>query len=101
MNIPRVIQAIPTKDYKVYVYFDDWTIRLYDASEMIKKGIFQQLQDVEIFNNCCTVLNNTLSWDLTGEYDASKSLDIDPIVIYNNSILIEDDPLERNSINKG
>jgi hypothetical protein len=31
---PEVYQAIPTKDYKVYIYFDDGTIRLFDASEL-------------------------------------------------------------------
>lgn len=90
MDIPRVLQVIPTDDYKVYVYFDDWNIKLYDASEIIQKGMFQQLQDIEKFKKCCTVLNGTLSWDLTGKYDTSKSLDVDPIVIYENSPTVDE-----------
>ena len=30
--LPEVIQVISTDDYKVYVYMDDNTVRLYDAS---------------------------------------------------------------------
>lgn len=30
--LPEVIQVIPTDDYKVYVYMDDNTVRLYDAA---------------------------------------------------------------------
>ena len=31
----EVIQVIPTDDYKVYVYMDDNTVRLYDAAPLI------------------------------------------------------------------
>jgi hypothetical protein len=96
-DIPRVIQAIPTSDFKVYVYFDDWTIKLYDASEIIKKGIFQPLQDIDKFKKCCTVLNGTLSWDLTGNYDVTKSLDVDPIIIYKTSPTV-DEPDDLNAL---
>ena len=30
-------EVIPTDDFKVYVYFDDGSIKLYDASEDIKQ----------------------------------------------------------------
>ena len=47
--MPEVIQVIPTDDFNVYVYFDDGSIKLYDASEDIKMGIFTVLQDIKIF----------------------------------------------------
>jgi len=61
----KVIQVIPTKDFKVYIYFIDGKIKLFDAKELIQRGVFKQLQDVDIFINTCTVLNDTLAWDLS------------------------------------
>lgn len=82
--MPEVIQVIPDDNYKVYVYFDDGSIKLYDASELVQQGIFTGLIDINVFKNSCTVLNGTLAWDLEGNYDESKCLDIDPFEIYNN-----------------
>lgn len=79
---PEVIQVIPTKNYKVYVYFDDGTVKLFDASNLITEGIFKQLKDIDVFINTCTVLNGTLAWDLEGNYDESKCLDLDPFELY-------------------
>ncbi|MDK2799281.1 MAG: hypothetical protein PWR06_2617 [Thermoanaerobacteraceae bacterium] len=79
---PEIDQVIPTRDYKVYLYFDDGSIKLFDARKMIKKGIFRKLQDINLFINACTVLNGTLAWDLEGNYDETKCLDLDPIVLY-------------------
>lgn len=88
--MPEVIQVIPTDDFKVYVYFDDGSIKLYDASEDVKLGVFTKLQDLNLFKNCCTVLNGTLAWDLEGNYDETKCLDIDPFNIYENSPNVEE-----------
>jgi hypothetical protein len=32
----KVLQVVPTTDYKVYIYFEDGKIKLFDASELIK-----------------------------------------------------------------
>lgn len=88
--MPEVIQVIPTDNFNVYVYFDDGSIKLYDASEDIKKGIFTVLKDVKKFKECCTVLNGTLAWDLEGNYDETKCLDLDPFNIYENSPEVEE-----------
>lgn len=82
--MPEVIQVRPTDKFEVYVYFDDGSIKLYDAKELIKEGIFTKLQDINIFKDTCTVLNGTLAWDLEGNYDESTCLDIDPFNIYEN-----------------
>lgn len=80
----KVLQVVPTDDYKVYIYFEDGKIKLFNASELIKKGIFQQLQDVKLFKKSCTVLNNTLAWDLSGKFDPYNCLDLDPEQLYNS-----------------
>lgn len=80
----QVIQVLPTKDYKVYVYFADGKIKLFDASSLVEKGIFKKLKDIELFIEACTVINGTLGWDIKGNGDASECLDLDPDNLYMN-----------------
>ncbi|AZT90562.1 DUF2442 domain-containing protein [Caldicellulosiruptor changbaiensis] len=79
---PEVVQVIPTEEYKVYIYFDDGSIKLFDASSLLEKGEFQRLKDKKFFMERCTVLNGTLAWDVSGNYDETTSLDVDPLVLY-------------------
>ena len=90
---PEVIQVIPTKDYKVYIYFDDGTIRLYDASKLVAQGIFRQLRQDNLFIETCTVLNHTLAWTLDNSYNEETCLDIDAINLYENCPIV-DEPME-------
>jgi len=80
----KVIKVVPTVDYKVYVYFEDGKIKLFDANELIMKGVFKQLQDKELFVNSCIVMNGTLAWDVSGNSDESSCLDVDPEELYNS-----------------
>jgi len=80
----KVLQVVPTNDYKVYIYFADGKIKLFDASGLIKKGVFQQLQNIDIFKSTCTVLNDTLAWDLSGKFDTYNCLDLDPEELYDS-----------------
>ena len=32
--------------------------------------------------NACTILNDSLAWDVTGTRDESKCLDLDPYMLY-------------------
>lgn len=86
----KVVQVVPTDDYKVYIYFADGKIKLFDASELIQKGVFQQLQNIDVFKNSCTVLNDTLAWDLSGEFDPYNCLDLDPEELYNSCAEVEE-----------
>ena len=79
---PTVVQVIPQNDYTVFVYFDDGKIVLYDMSSKLNKEIFKPLNDIEIFKNACTVLNGTLAWDLSGNYDPRECIDIDVFTLY-------------------
>ena len=79
---PKVVQVIPVKNYTVYVYFEDGKIVCYDMSMMIKKEAFKPLSDIETFMNTCTVMNDTLAWDMKGNRDNSSCLDIDPDTLY-------------------
>ena len=85
-----VIQVKPTPNFKVYVYFDDGKIKLFDMAPLLGKGVFKQIADMHVFMGKCTVLNHTLAWDIDGNFDEYKCLDIDPETIYNSGIDVED-----------
>ena len=87
-----VIQVLPTKDFKVYVYFSDGRIKLYDVSHLISRGVFQKISDIKDFMDKCTVMNGTLAWDIAGNFDIYSCIDIDPETIYVNGQEV-DDPL--------
>lgn len=79
---PKVVQVIPMKDYTVYVYFEDGKIVCYDMSDMIEKEVFIPLKDIQVFMETCTVMNDTLAWDICKNRDNMTCLDIDPDTLY-------------------
>lgn len=80
--IPKVVQVVPIRSYQVYVYFEDGKIVCYNMALLLDKEVFAPLKDVEVFINTCTVLNDTLAWDLVGKRDVTQCLDIDPCTLY-------------------
>lgn len=86
----KVVQVVPTDDFKVYIYFVDGKIKIFDANELVTKGVFTRIQDINIFKNTCTVLNDTLAWDISGNFDASACLDLDPEELYNSCLEVEE-----------
>ena len=92
--IPTVVQVIPNQDFKVFVYFADGKIKLYDLAPLVARGgVFAQIANVSEFCEKCTVMNGTLAWDIGGNFDVTSCLDIDPETIYLNGIAVFD-PLE-------
>ena len=79
---PEVVQVKPNKDYTVNVYFSDGKIVCYDVKPKLEKSIFKKLQDIDVFINTCTILNDTLAWDIGGNRDESNCIDIDPYTLY-------------------
>lgn len=79
---PKVVQVVPMRDYSVYVYFEDGKIVHYDMSKMIDTEAFCCLKDIEVFMDRCTVMNDTLAWDINGNWDNTACLDIDPDTLY-------------------
>lgn len=88
----EVVQVYPMENYDVAVYFVNGAIKKYNVSHLVGKGVFSALEDLEFYKNNCTVLNRTLAWTLDGNYDGANCLDIDPYVIYDKGVSI-DDPL--------
>ncbi|MCL2089560.1 MAG: DUF2442 domain-containing protein [Oscillospiraceae bacterium] len=80
---PQVLQAVATDDYKVYSYFNDGSVRCFNVKPLIKPDtVFAPLEDIEIFKGTLTVLNDTAAWDLEGNRDLRKCIDIDPFTLF-------------------
>lgn len=90
---PTVVQAVAGENQTVYAYFSDGHIKLYDMKHIINRGgIFEQLNDDAFFRERLTVLNDTVAWDLSGHFDPSDCIDIDPFEVYSAPDV--SDPLE-------
>lgn len=93
--LKEVIQAKPNSDFTVYVYFVDGKIKLFDMKPFLNNGVFLKISDVENFQEKCTVLSGTLAWDLSGQFDPTNCIDIDPETIYSMGQDVNVDPLEQ------
>lgn len=85
-----IIQVIPTDDYKVYLYFEDGKIKLFDAKDLLNKEPFTVLRDINIFKDTCTALNRTLSWSLDKSYDKNTCISLDSLALYNECKEVEE-----------
>jgi len=89
---PKVLQVMPTDDYGVYAYFNDGSVRLFNVRPLIKPGtVFEPLQDINLFSSKLTVINGTVAWDMGGNRNPRKCIDLDPLVIFDQPAI--DDPL--------
>ena len=89
---PVVVQALVGHDYTVYAYFSDGSIKKLDMKPVIAKGgVFDPLKDKAFFANRLTVLSNTVAWDMSGNFDPTKCIDIDPFTVYEGQAV--SDPL--------
>ena len=79
---PVVLQAIPGPDHTVYAYMLDGTVRKVSVKHLIEQGgVFEKLKDPNFFKNALTVMNDTVAWDLSGRFDPSDCIDLDPFTV--------------------
>ena len=64
-------------------------VKLYVMSQMIEKEAFYPLKDIDVFMDTCTVLNDTLAWDILKNRDNAACLDIDPDTLYGLPFAVE------------
>ncbi len=84
---PKLFQVVPTKDYNVYLYYDNGEIKLYDCKwALTKSGIFTKLHSADAFVELCCIMNNTLAFDVAGDFDNCNCIDICPDTIYTDSV---------------
>ncbi len=72
-----VIDVKPMSDYKLIVTFKNNEVRLIDMKPYLGKGIFFELNDVDLFNTV-HVSFDTIKW--------ANQADLDPELIYIESI---------------
>ena len=49
---------------------------------LLNKKVFEVLKDKNVFINTCTILNDTLAWEIQGNRDTMKCIDIDLDTFY-------------------
>ncbi len=97
---PEVLQAVPGEDFTVYAYFNDGTIHLADIKPLIAKGgVFAPLADEKFFRERLTVMNRAVAWDITGTWDPTQCVDLDPLKMYLTTPKVPD-PLEEPQANQ-
>ena len=79
---PEVVKVKPNDDYMVYVYFSDGKIVCYDVKPLLEKNVFRKLKEKDIFMDTCTILNDTLAWDISGNRDETSCIDTAPETLY-------------------
>jgi len=81
---PQILQVIPTENFEVFAYLNDGSVRLYDAKPLLKKDtVFEPLMDIKNFTEKLTIINNTIAWDMGGNRNPYKCIDIDPFTVFN------------------
>ena len=90
---PEVVQSVAGPGKTVYAYFSDGKITKLDMSSALAAGgVFSALADDSFFRDALTVLNGSVAWDVSGNYDPTTCIDIDPFVAYEAERA--EDPLE-------
>ncbi len=85
---PEVYQAVAGKNYMVYAYLNDGSMRAFDVKPLIEQGgIFKKIKEEAVFKNTLTVLNGTVAWDIAGNRNEYECIDIDPMTIFDCPIV--------------
>ena len=74
---PRIHEVIPTDDYKLKLVFTNGESGVYDCSDLLDFGVFQELKDIAYFKRV-VVLDGTVAWP--------HEQDICPDTIYLDSV---------------
>ena len=74
---PRVNEVIPRDDYKLMLIFTNVEKGIYDCSDLLNFGAFQEFQDKNYLNKV-KILDGTIVW--------SNEQDICPDTLYLDSI---------------
>lgn len=83
----KLVKVIPTKNFRVYLHYENGEVRLYDATPLFTHKQFKPLTNIKDFMTKCCIINLTLAWDLGGNLDEFNCFDLDPYVLYQESVL--------------
>jgi len=74
-----VKEVKPIDNYLLILTFENGEMRKFDMKPYLETGIFKELKDPSLFNSVRTSFDS-IEWD--------NEADIDPEVLYNDSLLI-------------
>lgn len=87
---PEIYQAVAGRNYMVYAYLSDGSVREFDVKPLIEQGgIFDKIVDEKKFRETLTVLNGTIAWDIAGNRNEYECIDIDPMTIFKCPVVSE------------
>lgn len=93
MDRPNLYQVLPTNDYNVYLYYDNGEIKQYDCSFILdNEKLYNKIININDFKRLCTIMNKTLAFDISENFDPYNCIDFCPDTVYNESVKI---PKER------
>jgi hypothetical protein len=64
---PRVTKAIPQKNYKVALLFDNGEEKIFDVTPYLNKGIFSELKEPDIFYSV-RVIDGSIQWQNEADF---------------------------------
>lgn len=76
-----VISVLPIHDYKLILTFENGERRQFDMNPYLSQGIFQELNDVNLFNSV-RVSFDSIEW--------ANEADLDPEILYQSSIMLKE-----------
>ena len=83
--IRNICMVKPATGRKVDCYFTTGHVRRFDMAPFLGKGcgsVFRPLRDRATFLRTMTVMNGTLAFDIAGNRDDTKCVDIAPETIF-------------------
>ena len=83
--LPNICMVKPAGQWKVDCYFSTGHIRRFDMAPLLKPDcgpVFQPLRDRKTFLKTMTIMNGTLAFDVAGDRDERKCVDIDSDTIF-------------------
>lgn len=83
--IHEICMVKPATGRKVDCYFTTGHVRRFDMASLLKPNygpVFKPLRDRKTFLSTMTVINGTLAFDVAGNRNEYKCVDIDPETIF-------------------
>jgi hypothetical protein len=74
MSAPKILEARPLDDYKIWLKFDDGSVGEVDLSHLAGKGVFTLWNNLENFKSFSIESGRSLTW--------SDEIDIDADSLY-------------------
>ena len=87
--IPQIYMAALAGGKKVDCYFTNGEVKRYDVNRAIRlRGVFAPLKNQKVFNRAVMVMDGVLAFDIAGDRDPYKMVDICADVIYTDGVSV-------------